>query len=159
MSEEFGKTYLDWCRFRLLKHYWPLIQKAVEEIDEQDIWWREHETNNSVGNLLLHLNGNLQQFVLATIGGAPDLRNKELEFETRDRISKRTLLNELHRTLIESDRVLARFDPSRLLDKTTLQGRERPFLELIAIVIEHTALHTGQIIYIMKMKTGRDLKL
>ena len=159
MSDEFGRAYLDWCRFRLMEHYWPRIQQCVTELDEQDIWSRAHETNNSVGNLLLHLTGNLQQFVLATIGGAPDLRNKDLEFGARDRISKEMLINELQRTLNESDGVLAQFDPSRLLDHMTLQNRERPYLEIIAIVIEHFALHTGQIIYIMKMRTGKDLKL
>jgi uncharacterized damage-inducible protein DinB len=159
MSNEFGKAYLDWCRFRLMKHYWPRIQQCVAELTEEDIWWRAHETNNSVGNLLLHLTGNLQQFVLATIGGAQDTRNKDLEFAARDRTSKEILISELHRTLIESDRILAQFDPSRLLDLTKLQNRERPLLEVIAIVVEHFALHTGQIIYIMKLRTGKDLKL
>lgn len=159
MSDEIGKAYLDWCRSRLMNHYWPRIQKSVAELAESDIWWREHETNNSVGNLLLHLTGNLKQFVLASIGGAPDTRNKDHEFDSRDRASKETLMNELRRTLIESDQVLAKFDPSRLLDRATLQNRERPFLEIIAIVVEHFSLHTGQIIYIMKMRTGKDLKL
>ncbi len=142
-----------------MKHYWPRIQKSVAELTDEDIWWRAHETNNSVGNLLLHLTGNLQQFILATIGGMPDARNREREFGARDVTSKETLLNELHRTLLESDRVLAQFDSSRLLDLTTLQNRERSFLEIIAIVLEHFSLHTGQIICIMKMKTGKDLKL
>jgi hypothetical protein len=159
MNEEFGKAYLDWCRNRLMNQYWPRIQKCVAELTEQDVWWRPHETNNSVGNLILHLIGNLRQFVLATIGGAPDTRNRDLEFGSRVLISKEALLNELERTLIESDRVLAQFDSSRLLDRAMLQNRERPYLEVLAIVVEHFSLHTGQIIYIMKMRTGKDLKL
>ncbi len=159
MSEDLGKSYIDWCRFRLTKHYWPRIQQCVAEMTEDDIWWRAHEANNSVGNLLLHLTGNLQQFVLAAMGGEADTRNKDLEFATRDRLPKAMLLNGLQRALSESDRVLAQFDPSRFLEMTTLQNRERSHMEILAIVVEHFALHTGQIIYVMKMRTGKELKL
>ncbi len=159
MSNELGRTYVEWCRFRLVKHYWPRIQQSVAELSEEDIWWRAHETNNSAGNLLLHLTGNLQQFVLATFGGAPDTRNKDQEFAARTLGSKEALVRDLGNALAEADRVLGQFDPSRLLERTVLQNRERSYLEVLAIVIEHFALHTGQVIYIMKLRTGKELKL
>ncbi len=56
MSEDLGKAYLDWCRFRLLNHYWPRAQRCFGVLSHDDIWWREHEANNSVGNLLHHEN-------------------------------------------------------------------------------------------------------
>jgi len=159
MSDDLGKAYLDWCRFRLLNHYWPRVQLCVGMLSHDDIWWREHEANNSVGNLLLHLTGNLNQFILAGVGGAADTRDKPQEFAERQRMSKEELMNSLERALLETDRTLASFEPSRFLDRTSVQNRERPYLEVISVVVEHFALHVGQIIYITKMKTGRDLKL
>ncbi|MCX6133395.1 MAG: DUF1572 family protein [Ignavibacteriales bacterium] len=158
MNSDLGKVYVEWCRFRLLNQYWPRVQKCVEELSQDDIWWRGHETNNSVGNLLLHLTGNLNQFVLAGIGGAPDTRNKLLEFTERQRVPKDEILGRLHQALLEADRTLGRFDPNRLLDRTVVQERDRPILEVLSIVVEHFALHVGQIIYITKLRTGKDLK-
>ncbi len=158
MNKEFGTSYIAWCRFRLLNHYWPRVQRCVEELSHDDIWWREHETNNSVANLVLHLTGNLNQFVLSGIGGAPDTRDKPGEFAERNRSSKEELLLRLHQALLETDRTLENFDPGRLLHLTVVQDRERPIFEVLSIVIEHFALHVGQIIYITKLKTGKDLK-
>ena len=159
MNDELGKAYLDWCRFRLMNHYWPRVQHCIGVLSQNDIWWREHEANNSVGNLLLHLTGNLNQFILAGIGGAPDTRDKPQEFAERQRMTKESLMSALERALLETDRTLASFEPSRFLDRTSVQDRERPYLEVISVVVEHFALHVGQIIYITKMKTGKDLKL
>ena len=159
MNDELGKAYLDWCRFRLMNHYWPRVQHCIGVLSQNDIWWREHEANNSVGNLLLHLTGNLNQFILAGVGGAPDTRDKPQEFAERQRMPKEALMSALERALLETDRTLAAFEPSRFLDRTSVQDRERPYLEVISVVVEHFALHVGQIIYITKMKTGKDLKL
>lgn len=158
MSDDLGKPYIDWCRFRLMSHYGQRLRRCVEELSNDDIWWREHETNNSAGNLLLHLTGNLNQFVLAGIGGAPDTRNKPQEFSERQQISKDDLLRRLNDALLETDRTLARLDPARLLDKTRIQDRDRSVFEVLSVVLEHFALHVGQIIYITKLRTGKDLK-
>jgi hypothetical protein len=158
MNNDLGKAYVEWCRFRLMNHYWPRIERCVNELSNDDIWWREHETNNSVGNLLLHLTGNLNQFVMAGIGGAPDTRNKPLEFSERTMIPKEEVLHSLYAALLGADRTLEGFKPDHLLDSTIVQGRERPILEVLSIVVEHLALHAGQIFYITKLRTGKDLK-
>jgi hypothetical protein len=159
MNNEFGREYTEWCRFRLMQQYWPRVERCVSELSEEEVWWRQHETNNSVGNLVLHLTGNLGQFVLAGIGGQDDKRNKEKEFSERTSIPKEALLRGLKEALTASDVTLSHLDVSRLLDKTTIQGRERRVFEAMAVVVEHFALHTGQIIYITKLKTGKDLRL
>ena len=159
MSDEFGSKYIAWCRFRLMNQYWPRVQRCVEDLSEEAIWWREHESNNSVGNLVLHLTGNLNQFVLSAIGGAADTRDKEREFTERTRSPKGILLQQLHEALLKTDQVLAGLEPERLLAPTTVQGRERPVFEVLSIVVEHFALHTGQIIFITKLKTGKGLSL
>lgn len=159
MSDDLGKAYVDWSRFRLMSHYRPRVEKCIDALSDDDIWWRQHETNNSVGNLVLHLTGNLRQFIVAGVGGAPDTRDKPREFAERQRIKKEQLIRDLQSALQETDTALARFDPNRLLDITTVQEKQRTFLEVIAVVVDHFALHAGQIIYITKMITGKDLKL
>jgi len=158
MNNEIGKSYVAWCRFRLMNQYWPRVQRCVNELPDEDIWWRAHESNNSVGNLILHLTGNLNQFVLSAIGGADDTREKPREFAERTPIAKQELLRNLSAALEQSDRVLEQFDASRLLELTTVQGRSRPIFEVLSIVLEHFALHTGQIIYITKLRTGKELR-
>jgi len=158
MNDDFGKMYIEWCRFRLMQQYWPRVERYVSELSEEEVWWRQHETNNSVGNLMLHLTGNLGQFVLSGIGGTKDTRIKEKEFSERRRIPKEELVRGLKQALSAADTTLSQLDPSRLLETTTVQDRERRIFEVIAVVVEHFALHCGQIIYITKLKTGKDLK-
>jgi uncharacterized damage-inducible protein DinB len=158
MNETIGTAHLAWGRNRLLSHYWPRVQRSVSELSNEQIWWREHESNNSVGNLVLHLVGNLNQFVLATFGGAPDTRDKEREFSERTPVSKEVLLQKLETALRDSDKILSQFNPDRFSETTVVQGRKRTYLEVLSVVLDHFALHTGQIIYIAKLKTGKDLK-
>jgi hypothetical protein len=148
MSNEMGKAYIEWCRFRLMSHYWPRVEKCLASLSEEEVWWRQHETNNSVGNLVLHLTGNLRQFILAGIGRAPDTRDKPREFAERKQIPKEQLLRDLHLALEQTDSTLADLDTNRFLDTTIVQGKQRTLLEVIAVVEDHFALHVGQIIFI-----------
>jgi uncharacterized damage-inducible protein DinB len=158
MNDDFGRKYIEWCRFRLMQQYWPRVERCISELSEEEVWWRQHETNNSVGNLVLHLTGNLGQFILSGVGGTKDTRNKEKEFSERQRIPKEELVRGLKQALFAADATLSQLDPSRLLETTTVQDRERRIFEVLAVVVEHFALHCGQIIYITKLKTGKDLK-
>jgi hypothetical protein len=157
-NNDFGKVYIEWCRFRLMQQYWPRVERCVAELSEEEVWWRQHETNNSVGNLILHLTGNLEQFILSGVGGAKDTRDKNMEFSERRGIPKEELILGLKHALLAADETLARLDAARLLDSTTVQNRDRRIFEVVAVVVDHFALHCGQIIYITKLKTGKDLK-
>jgi hypothetical protein len=86
------------------------------------------------------------------------LRNKDKEFSERQRIPKEELIQGLKESLFAADETLSRLDAGRLLETTIVQDRERRIFEIIAVVVEHFALHCGQIIYIAKLKTGKDLK-
>ena len=157
-DNEIGKTYIDYCRQRLLKEYWPRIERCVQELSEEDIWWRGHETDNSVGNLMLHLTGNVRQWIVSGIGGTPDARNRPQEFAQRGNILKAELLQGLERTLREADEALHRFDPAKLLEVRHIQKYDVTCLDAISHVVEHFAQHLGQIIYITKLRAGRDLE-
>ena len=154
-----GNEFVTTCRRHLLEEYFPKIKKCFDELTEDDIWWRAHETDNSIGNLILHLSGNIRQWIITGIGGAPDVRNRPLEFSEREHIPKSELMKKFEDTLREADRVLEHFDASKLLEVRRFQNKwEHSCLYAIFHVVEHVAQHTGQIIYITKLRKVKDLK-
>lgn len=155
-SSDVGSAYLSYCRRRLLKEYFPKIQSCINQLPEEDVWWRAHETDNSIGNLILHLSGNIRQWIISGLGGAADIRQRQTEFDERRQIPKAELLNIFEETLIEADRVLEQFDVDRLLEVRHFQKWEHTCLDAISHVVEHVGQHMGQIIYITKLRKGVD---
>jgi uncharacterized damage-inducible protein DinB len=153
-----GGEYISYCRRRLLKEYLPRIQRCLNELSEEDIWWRAHETDNSVGNLILHLNGNIRQWIISGIGGVPDARNRSQEFAERKHLPKPELIKMIENVIAEADAALGKFDSGKLLERRTIQGFDVTCLDAISHVVEHVAQHLGQIIYITKLRTAKDLR-
>ena len=158
MNNEIGKAFLLQARLHLNDDFMPKIETCLDRLSEEDVWWRAHETNNSVGNLLLHLSGNVQQWIVSGIGGKPDNRRRALEFSERNAIPKMIAWSKLQDTVAEASQVLESFPAGQLLEKRRIQGFDRTALQAIFHVVEHFSLHTGQIIYVTKLKEGRDLK-
>jgi uncharacterized damage-inducible protein DinB len=146
------------ARHQLAKEYLPKIQRCLTSLSEEDIWWRAHETDNSIGNLILHLCGNVRQWIVSSLGEKEDVRNRPAEFAARESASKTVLLRQLDETLREADTTLKNLDMKHLLEKRTIQGLDVTCLEAIFHVVEHFSGHVGQIIYITKMRTGKDLR-
>jgi uncharacterized damage-inducible protein DinB len=152
-----GAAFLQQSREYLTRHYLPKIEAAIAGLPEADLWWRPHESSNSIGNLMLHLAGNIRQWIVSGLGGAPDRRERSLEFDRREPLSRQELLAGLTEAVLETDAVLARPDPASLHDARPVQGRNVTALEAIYHVVEHFGMHTGQIIYIAKLRSGADL--
>jgi uncharacterized damage-inducible protein DinB len=141
-----------------MEEYLPKIISCFDQLSEEDAWWRAHETDNSIGNLLLHLNGNIRQWILGGIGGVEIVRHRQQEFDERNHIPKAELLKIFQATLQEADSVLELFDPEKLLEVRHFQKWEHTCLYAISHVVEHVAQHMGQIIYITKLRKGIDTK-
>ncbi len=156
MSAAPGRIFLD-VSSRKLRQLYKRIAECVDKLDEDEIWARGHDVENAVANLLLHLTGNLRQWVLSAIGGSPDTRQRDLEFATRSGLPKQDLLARLNRTVEEAIAVLESLPPERLTGTISPQGYQVTVLEGIYHVVEHFAQHTGQIIYATKMMSGQDL--
>jgi uncharacterized damage-inducible protein DinB len=157
-TSDVRKPFLKEARSLLTEDFLPKIRKCLEVLEEDDLWWRAHENNNSVGNLILHLCGNVRQWIIASLGREPDLRQRSKEFSERTHISKVDLLAKLEKTLQEADRVLASFDLDELLAARTIQGFQTTALQAVFHVVEHFSFHTGQIVYITKLRRAMDLK-
>jgi uncharacterized damage-inducible protein DinB len=137
--------------------YLPKIERCLEQLTDEQIWWRANNQSNSIGNLILHLCGNARQWIVAGLGGQPDNRNRNAEFARREPLARDELLELLRTTLHEVETVLHQLDPSTLLEKRTIQGSEVDVLEAVFHVTEHFSMHAGQIILLTKMMARTDL--
>jgi uncharacterized damage-inducible protein DinB len=142
----------------LIGDYLPKIEHCLEKLSDEQIWWRANEESNSIGNLILHLCGNVRQWIISGIGFQPDARDRDSEFAQRDLVPRAELLTLLRSTLAEVQATLERVDPSTLLESRKIQGNDVEILEAIFHVTEHFSMHAGQIIMLTKMHTSTDLR-
>jgi uncharacterized damage-inducible protein DinB len=150
-------AFINAARAFLKDEYLPKIERCLERLSDEQIWWRANEDSNSIGNLLLHLSGNARQWIVSGLGEQTDERERQREFDERRLISREELLSRIKTTLGEVDETLARFDESRLLDTFLIQGTSVTALDAIFHVTEHFSMHTGQIILLTKMLSATDL--
>jgi len=143
----------------LAEEYPAKLRRALSEVSQEDLWWRPDPTCNSMGNLLLHLAGNVRQWIVHGLGGAPDRRERSLEFSRQGGMTVEETLGEVEAAVREADAVLACLDPASLEAPRTIQGLETTGLKALYHVVEHFSMHTGQILYLVKMRQRRDLGL
>ncbi|HEV2178041.1 MAG TPA: DUF1572 family protein [Terriglobia bacterium] len=152
------ELFLAQARHSLEKHHLPRIEHCLRRLPERDIWWRPNPASNSAGNLALHLSGNVLQWIVSGLGGAPDVRRRDWEFAERGPIPRRKLLKLLRGTATLACKVLAELGPRELTGMRSIQGFRLTGFEAISHVTEHFAYHTGQIIFITKLRLGADLR-
>jgi uncharacterized damage-inducible protein DinB len=152
-----ASAFLAQSREYLSDHYLPKIRAAVEPLSDSDLWWRPNEASNSIGNLLLHLAGNIRQWLVSGVGQTPGQRDRAGEFAQREPLPRELLLTTLGAAVREADAVLARLDPAELEAPRAIQGRDVTVLEAVYHVVEHLAMHAGQIFYIAKLRSGKEL--
>jgi hypothetical protein len=143
----------------LAKHNLPHIVECLQQLSEEEIWWRPNPASNSAGNIVLHLCGNVRQWIISGLGGAADTRQRDREFAERGPISRQALVTQLRRTVRDACRVLGKLCDDSLARKYVIQGYHVTGLDAAYRVTEHFGYHTGQIIYITKLKRALDLRL
>ena len=157
MKGEIGRAFIHRSRAYLTGDYLPKIRHALDGLSEADLWWRPNEASNSIGNLLLHLAGNIRQWVVSGIGSSPDTREREKEFTAAGGSVSQELLDHLEEAVEAADEVLSRLSTEHLLTSRVIQGMDVSVLDALYHVVEHFSTHTGQILYLAKLRTGRDL--
>jgi len=131
------------------------VEVCVLKLDADQVW---QGPQNSVGNLVLHLCGNVRQWIGSSIGGQPDVRERDREFDASSRIETAELLLRLHAAVGDARRILENFPAERLTERVATQDGDRYVLEVIYQVVGHFQQHAGQIIFATKLATGEDLK-
>ncbi len=142
---------------RLFDESLPRILSCLDQLTDQQIWWRPNETSNSIGNLVLHLSGNVRQWIGNGLGGLPDQRKRQTEFDERRMLSGEALANELKQTMNMAKEIIARVPETELVVRRKVQTFEETGMTILIHVTEHFSYHTGQIAYITKMLTDRSL--
>lgn len=133
------------------------IAACLARLNDEQIWLRKHETNNAVGNLVLHLAGNVRQWILSGVAGKPDVRVRDREFSARGGMTGAELAERLRATVDEACAVIRAVPPERLTESIRVQKYQVSVLEAVYHAVEHFAQHTGQILFATKQLTGEDL--
>ncbi len=154
-----AQTFVSASRRLLMSEYLPKIERCLERLGDEEVWWRPNDASNSIGNLLLHLCGNVRQWIVGGVGRREFERDRQQEFDERGPLPKHDLLARIKGVLAEAEAVIGGVHGESLLSRRQIQGYDVTVLEAIYHVVEHFGMHTGQIIMLTKMRMGEDLRL
>lgn len=135
----------------------PRILKCLDRLTHEQVWYSPNEHTNSIGNLILHLCGNITQYILSSLGGAPDERTRSLEFDKSQNLSKEDLVAMVTETATRASEVISGIATEELLRKREVQCYVMSGMAIIIHVVEHYSYHTGQIALLTKSMTDKDL--
>jgi len=158
MSELAGIFVRKSCSL-LATEYLPKIERSIERLSEDLIWRRANDASNSVGNLMLHLRGNVTQWIIGGVGQRPYDRQRSEEFAERRHLPASDLMQKLRIVVSEASQIIGDLDATALSSRRQIQGYDVTVLEAVYHVVEHFSMHTGQIILLSKAYTGEDFQL
>jgi uncharacterized damage-inducible protein DinB len=156
MPQTLDRIFID-TSVKELEQLLSRIRDCTAKLSTEEIWLRGHENENAIGNLVLHLSGNVRQWIISGVGGARDTRTRDAEFAARGGMETAELLERLESTVREAVVVLGKVSAERLTQRLSIQEYDVTVMEAIFHVVEHFSHHTGQIIFATKMLTGEDL--
>ena len=136
--------------FRLHEESIPRLLKCVGEVSHYQLWYRSNENSNSIGNLVLHLTGNVNQWINTGLGGDKDSRQRQAEFDTRGGIERGAMLEELDIVMKRAKEVISGLSSEDLVKVYKVQGFEETGMSIVIHVVEHFSYHVGQMTYIVK---------
>ena len=158
-DQDLTALFLDFSRKQLLEQYWPRLKQCVEPLSDEQIWWRPNEQSNSVGNLILHLTGNIRQWILAGLAGEAFDRDRPAEFAVRGPLPRDATVAQLESAVHRAADLIGRLDAAALTARHAIQGYEVSGLVAVFHVVEHFAGHTAQIVHITKTVRNMDLSV
>ena len=157
MENKLIQQIIDEVRRRMVEESMMKLQSCIEKLTLNQIWYRPNEHTLSIGNTLLHLNGNVRQYILAGLAGGEDTRQRSKEFSERSRISKEDLMSPLKETMQAVNQYLDQLDLENLTRIRPVQCFDETGVGILIHVVEHFSYHVGQVVYITKMLEGQDM--
>jgi uncharacterized damage-inducible protein DinB len=145
----FEKEFVEQCIFRLNENP-PRIEKCLALLTEDEVWQRPNQSSNSIGNLILHLCGNIRQYAVSSLGNEPDRRHRDFEFETKGGFTKEELWSKFSETIALAIATISETNGNDWLRNRKVQGFEFSGIGILIHVVEHLSYHTGQIAYYTK---------
>ncbi|WP_035336782.1 DinB family protein [Dokdonia sp. PRO95] len=156
MINTWHQDFKDNAIFRLEENV-RMISIALSKVVEEELWTKQNQSLNTLGNQLLHICGNMTQYIVSGLGGNPDERNREEEFSTEDGFTKDELLQRLLLTVQTSTTIIDDATPENLLKKRNVQGFELSGTGIVLHAVEHFSYHTGQIAMQVKLVIDQPL--
>lgn len=156
MDQSLEKAFLRYSAEKLMQGA-GRIETCLGKLTEDQIWLRGTENENAVGNLVLHLCGNVRQWIVSGVGNRPDFRERDKEFAARGGVPSAELAQRLRTTVEEAVATIQPLTSEQLSEQRTIQNYSGTVLEAIYHVVEHFSLHTGQVMFATKLMTGTDL--
>ena len=150
------KEFVDQSIFYIDKST-PRIRTCLDEINEGQLWTKPSPVSNSIGNIILHLCGNITQYILSALGQVEDSRDRPKEFSAEGGYNRSELISKLEKTVLDANEVIKSMDENRLLKIYKVQGEELSGVGIIVHVTEHYSYHTGQVAFYTKLLTNKDL--
>jgi len=151
---DLSKQFISDSRAFLTEDYMPKIERCMAQLTEEQVWSRSNDPSNSIGNLLLHLAGSSRYWAVEVIGGKPIWRVRQAEFDRREPVSPEKLMADLRSVVSEVDRQLAGLSGEALLEVRTARDDKVTVLWCVYHLVEHFAMHTGQILSMTKVFVG-----
>ena len=155
-NKDFKKEFVSQASYRMDESL-RMVKKCLEQFSEEAIWIKPNSVSNSIGNLILHLCGNITQYGIASLQGLEDNRNRDKEFETVSGYSKTELFEKLEFTVENAKKSFSNSTTEELLKLRKVQGFEFSGIGNIVHVVEHFSYHTGQIALWTKLSNNQDL--
>ena len=134
-----------------------MIKKSLKIIEESEVWQKPNHSLNSIGNLILHICGNMTQYIISSLGASEDIRNRDAEFDAKGGYTREELLKKLENTVDDAKRVIFDAKPEQLVKIRSVQGFSFSGVGVIMHVVEHYSYHTGQIAFWVKLLKNKDL--
>jgi uncharacterized damage-inducible protein DinB len=156
--QPFARAFTEYAGRKLEDHF-AQIRRCAALLSDAQLWYRPNEHSNSVGNLLLHLNGNIREWILAGIGGQAVQRHRQAEFDARGPMPRQQVLDPLVKTVDAACGVIRNVNDGTILEEKTIQTYRVTVLAAIMHVVEHFAFHTGQIVTTTKWLLDVDLSI
>ena len=158
LTQPLHRALIDEVKRRIIGESVPRIKQCLDRLSADEIWHRPNENVVSVGNLVLHLMGNLRQWVVSTLGQQPDHRQRDQEFNHIDPLPAAELGQQLDALMREVAAVLDQLTPADLAATHRVQGYQETGVAILMHVTEHFSYHTGQITYFVKTRKNVDMQ-
>ena len=156
MEEKIKEEFVQNALYRLDEST-RMCSISLEHLSEEDIWKRPNESLNSIANLILHLCGNINQYVISSLGETEDMRERNVEFNTESGFTKDGLFQKLKETVETAKRVINDASIEQLIRKRDVQGFYFSGIGIVLHAVEHYSYHTGQIAFLTKQLKNTDL--
>lgn len=156
MEEKIREEFVQNSLYRLDENM-RMNSISLKHLSDEDIWKRPNESLNSIGNLILHICGNMTQYVIASLGGTEDIRERDVEFTVESGYTKKELLQKLADTVEAAKRVINDAKVDQLVRKREVQGFYFSGIGVVLHAVEHYSYHTGQIAFWVKQVKNMDL--